>query len=74
MTAAEQPAPSSADGRSPASFLAAAAALHAIDDALHAARRETSDAPDAGPGTEQALASCCCCGRSASSSPDGRPA
>ncbi|WP_329203559.1 type III effector protein [Streptomyces sp. NBC_01435] len=59
MSAAEQPAPSSADGRSPASFLAAAAALHAIDDALHAARRETSGALDAGPGpgAEQALAS-----------------
>ncbi|MFE0382293.1 type III effector protein [Streptomyces inhibens] len=57
MTAADQSAPSSADGRSPASFLAAAAALHAIDDALHAARQETSDAPAAGPGAEQVLAS-----------------
>ncbi|MET9663224.1 type III effector protein [Streptomyces sp. NPDC006510] len=54
MTAADQPAPSSA-GRSPASFLAAAAALHAIDDALRAARQGTPDAPHAGP--EQALAS-----------------
>ncbi|QLH26221.1 type III effector protein [Streptomyces sp. Rer75] len=59
MTAADQPTPSSADARSPASFLAAAAALHAIDDALRAARQETSDAPDAepGPGPEQALTS-----------------
>ncbi|MEE1768098.1 type III effector protein [Streptomyces sp. JV185] len=57
MTAAGQPAPSSAHDRSPASFLTAAAALHAIDDTLHAARRETSDTPDADPGAEQALAS-----------------
>ncbi|MFE9045917.1 type III effector protein [Streptomyces sp. NPDC012421] len=53
MTAAEQPS----DGASPASFLAAAAALHAIDDALHAALRGPSDAPAGGPGPEQALAS-----------------
>ncbi|MFE4621535.1 type III effector protein [Streptomyces mirabilis] len=57
MTAADQPASSSADGRSPASFLAAAAALHAIDDALHAARQETSGTLAASPGAEQALAS-----------------
>ncbi|MFE7301822.1 type III effector protein [Streptomyces sp. NPDC057579] len=57
MTAAEQPASSSADGGSPASFLAAAAALHAMDDVLYAARQETSDAAHAGPGPEQALAS-----------------
>ncbi|QIY75946.1 type III effector protein [Streptomyces sp. RLB1-33] len=57
MTAADQPAPSSVDGQSPASFLAAAAALHAIDDALHAARQETSDTPAASPGAERALAS-----------------
>ncbi|WP_406177370.1 type III effector protein [Streptomyces sp. NBC_00996] len=57
MTAADQPASSRTDGRSPTSFLAAAAALHAIDDALHAARQTTSDAPDAGPEPEQALAS-----------------
>ncbi|MFJ7899599.1 type III effector protein [Streptomyces sp. NPDC096198] len=57
MTAADQPAPSSADGRGPASFLAAAAALHAIDESLHAARQETSDTPAASPGAEQALAS-----------------
>ncbi|MER8087864.1 type III effector protein [Streptomyces sp. NPDC058316] len=57
MAAADRPAFSSTDGRSPASFLAAAAALRAIDDALHAARQETSDAPDTGPDPEQALAS-----------------
>ncbi|UGQ15604.1 type III effector protein [Yinghuangia sp. ASG 101] len=58
MTAADQPASSSADAQSPASFLAAAAALKAIDDALHAAQHETPDAPGApGAGPEQALAS-----------------
>ncbi|MER6075263.1 type III effector protein [Streptomyces sp. NPDC001817] len=57
MAAADHPASSSTGGRSPASFLAAAAALQAIDDALHAARQETSDAPDTGPDPEQALAS-----------------
>ncbi|MFE9292002.1 type III effector protein [Streptomyces olivaceus] len=53
MTAAEQPA----DGASPASFLAAAAALNAIDDALHAARHRPSDAPASEPEPQQALAS-----------------
>ncbi|MGW6357679.1 type III effector protein [Streptomyces sp. NPDC055092] len=57
MTAADQPAPSSPDGRSPASFLAAAAALHAIDDALRAAQQGTSGTPAASPGAEQTLAS-----------------
>ncbi|MEU6260845.1 type III effector protein [Streptomyces sp. NPDC047043] len=58
MTPADQPAPASTDTPSPASFLAAAAALHAIDDALQAARHEapaTAQTHDAGP--EQALAS-----------------
>ncbi|MGW9032530.1 type III effector protein [Streptomyces sp. NPDC055722] len=58
MTPADQPAPPSADAASPASFLAAAAALHAIDDALHAARHEapgTAETHDVG--AEQALAS-----------------
>ncbi|MER6383649.1 type III effector protein [Streptomyces sp. NPDC001250] len=58
MTPADQPASSSADAPGPASFLAAAAALHAIDDALHAARHEnpgTAEIHDVGP--EQALAS-----------------
>ncbi|MFB6961980.1 type III effector protein [Streptomyces sp. NPDC001698] len=54
MTAADQPT-TSANAHSPASFLAAAAALAAIDDALRDAQHETPDA--AGPGPEQALAS-----------------
>ncbi|WP_330309884.1 MULTISPECIES: type III effector protein [unclassified Streptomyces] len=56
MTAADQPSPTSTNAHSPASFLAAAAALHAIDDALRDAKRESPDTPDA-PGPEQALAS-----------------
>ncbi|MEU6653732.1 type III effector protein [Streptomyces sp. NPDC046900] len=58
MTAADQPAPFGTGAQNPASFLAAAAALHAIDDALRAAQHEapgSPDVPDAGP--EQALAS-----------------
>ncbi|MCX5232628.1 type III effector protein [Streptomyces sp. NPDC006553] len=69
MTAADQPPTTSTDAHSPASFLAAAAALAVIDDALRDARRETRDAarpgprldpgpgPGPGPGLEQALAS-----------------
>lgn len=56
MTPTDQPPPSGdAGARSPASFLAAAAALHTIDDALREAQRGAPDAP--GPGPEQALAS-----------------
>ncbi|MFD5573650.1 type III effector protein [Streptomyces cadmiisoli] len=55
MTAADQPSTTSTDAHSPASFLAAAAALAAIDDALHDAQHESPDA--AGPSPEQALAS-----------------
>ncbi|GGV36468.1 type III effector protein [Streptomyces spectabilis] len=57
MSAADQPAPSHADTQNPASFLAAAVALEAMDNALRAAQREAPPAPDA-PGTEpeQALA------------------
>ncbi|MGW7362448.1 type III effector protein [Streptomyces sp. NPDC054841] len=55
MTAADQPSTTSTNAHSPASFLAAAAALAAIDDALRDAQHETPDA--AGPGPEQALAS-----------------
>ncbi|MFE4415892.1 type III effector protein [Streptomyces sp. NPDC056821] len=61
MTAADQPP---ATSHSPASFLAAAAALTAIDDALRDAQRESPDTPEdpgpgpgPGPGPEQALAS-----------------
>ncbi|HET6354177.1 MAG TPA: type III effector protein, partial [Streptomyces sp.] len=57
MTEADQPSTTGTNAHSPASFLAAAAALNAIDDALHAAQHETPDSPDAGPGPEQALAS-----------------
>ncbi|KAB1143525.1 type III effector protein [Streptomyces luteolifulvus] len=58
MTPPDQPASSSADAQGPASFLAAAAALHAIDDALRGARHEvpgTAGTHDVGQ--EQALAS-----------------
>ncbi|MCX2927400.1 type III effector protein [Streptomyces sp. NEAU-W12] len=55
MTAADQPSTPRTDAHGPASFLAAAAALAAIDDALRDAQHETPDA--AGPGPEQALAS-----------------
>ncbi|MGW1800013.1 type III effector protein [Streptomyces sp. NPDC001984] len=58
MTAADQPTTSNADVQNPASFLAAATALHAIDDALRAAQHDAPhvpDVPDFGP--EQALAS-----------------
>ncbi|MFI2765006.1 type III effector protein [Streptomyces echinatus] len=58
MTASDRPSTPGTNVHGPASFLAAAAALHAIDDALRDARRETPDAPEApGPGPEQALAS-----------------
>ncbi|MGN9762942.1 type III effector protein [Streptomyces sp. SD31] len=58
MAAADQPASSSAGSQTPTSFLAAAAALEAIGDALHAAQHEPpgpTDAEHTGP--EQALAS-----------------
>ncbi|MFD5898435.1 type III effector protein [Streptomyces sp. NPDC060366] len=55
MTAADQPSTTRTDDHSPASFLAAAAALAAIDDALRDAQHETPDA--AGPGPEQVVAS-----------------
>ncbi|CDR01282.1 HSP18 transcriptional regulator [Streptomyces iranensis] len=58
VTAADEPSTTSTNAHSPASFLAAAAALHAIDDALRDAKRESPDTRDApGPGAEQALAS-----------------
>ncbi|MFC9680370.1 type III effector protein [Streptomyces sp. NPDC056948] len=58
MTPASQPSSPSTDAHSPASFLAAAAALDAIDDALREARHEMPNAPDTpSPGPEQALAS-----------------
>ncbi|MFE6164694.1 type III effector protein [Streptomyces sp. NPDC056486] len=58
MTPADEPSSPHTDAHSPASFLAAAAALDAIDDALREARHENPNAHDApGPGPEQALAS-----------------
>ncbi|MEU8592089.1 type III effector protein [Streptomyces sp. NPDC048664] len=60
MAPGDQSSSSSADTQDPASFLAAAAALHAIDDALHAARRDapgTATAPAGDVGPQQALAS-----------------
>ncbi|WP_407563897.1 type III effector protein [Streptomyces sp. 184] len=57
MTPADQPSPPSTDTGSPVSFLAAAAALDAIDDALRGARHDAPNDPGAGPGPEQALAS-----------------
>lgn len=59
-TGTRRPAPAGTDDQSPASFLAAAAALHTINDALHAARHRSpglADTPGSGPGPEQALAS-----------------
>jgi hypothetical protein len=57
MTPADEPTSPSTDAQNPASFLAAATALHAIDDALQSARHEpdTREAQEVGP--EQALAS-----------------
>ncbi|MFF9391559.1 type III effector protein [Streptomyces griseoluteus] len=58
MNQADQPASSAADTPNPASFLAAAAALDAIDDALRTARHEAhgaAETQDVGP--ERALAS-----------------
>lgn len=58
MTPADQSASSSADAPSPASFLAAAAALEAIDDALHTAgRADPGGTEPHDVGAAQALAS-----------------
>ncbi|MFJ8314244.1 MULTISPECIES: type III effector protein [unclassified Streptomyces] len=57
MTAPDQPVSTDADAHSPASFLAAAAALKVIDDALRDAQHETPDTLGVGPAPEQALAS-----------------
>ncbi|MGW4567425.1 type III effector protein [Streptomyces sp. NPDC004561] len=57
MTAADQPN-SRPDTQNPASFLAAAAALDTISNALRAAQDEAAEAPDGNhTGREQALAS-----------------
>ncbi|MER6639171.1 type III effector protein [Streptomyces microflavus] len=58
MTGIEKPSTTSTKAHSPASFLAAAAALNAIDDTLRAAHHPTPDTPpETGPDPEQALAS-----------------
>ncbi|WP_202238305.1 type III effector protein [Actinacidiphila reveromycinica] len=57
MPEPDQPPPSLSDAQGPASFLAAAAALEAIDDALRTARGEASGAAVAATAPEQALAS-----------------
>ncbi|MGW1068950.1 type III effector protein [Streptomyces aureus] len=57
MTPADQPSATSTNAHNPASFLAAAAALTAIDDALHEARQQAPDTSDGGPAPEQAPAS-----------------
>ncbi|MER6535415.1 type III effector protein [Streptomyces sp900105755] len=58
MPPADQPASPRAYAHSPASFLAAAAALEAIDEALSTAQHEDPHAPGAPEvGTDQALAS-----------------
>ncbi|WP_189954501.1 type III effector protein [Streptomyces roseolus] len=58
MTPADNPLKAGPGPHGPASFLAAATALHAIDDALRDAQRKPPPAPDVpGPGAEQALAS-----------------
>ncbi|MFC9825154.1 type III effector protein [Streptomyces erythrochromogenes] len=55
MTTAHQPPAPGPEAHSPASFMAAAAALAAMDEALRGAQNDTPDT--AGPGPEQALAS-----------------
>ncbi|MEU9713462.1 type III effector protein [Streptomyces sp. NPDC047967] len=55
MNASDQPPTPPTDTHSPASFLAAAAALAAIDDTLRDAQHDRPDTD--GPGAEQALAS-----------------
>ncbi|GAA0613416.1 type III effector protein [Streptomyces crystallinus] len=57
MTPADQPSTTGTGAHSPASFLAAAAALNAIDDTLREAQQEAPNASDTGPEPEQALAS-----------------
>lgn len=57
VTPADQPPTTGTDAHSPASFLAAAAALDAIDDAMREARQKAPNASDLGPRPEQALAS-----------------
>ncbi|MEU6631714.1 type III effector protein [Streptomyces parvus] len=58
MTRAKKPPTTGTETHSPASFLAAAAALNTIDDALRTAHHQAPDTPPGtGPTPEQALAS-----------------
>lgn len=58
MTRAKKPPTTTTETHSPTSFLAAAAALNTIDDALRTARHQAPDTPPGtGPTPEQALAS-----------------
>ncbi|MGW2858937.1 type III effector protein [Streptomyces sp. NPDC001205] len=57
MAAPDQPTSRSGDAQSPASFLAAAAALETIDHALRAAQQGADRGAGTGAGPEQALAS-----------------
>ncbi|GGR98915.1 MULTISPECIES: type III effector protein [Streptomyces] len=58
MTEAKKPPTTSTETHSPTSFLAAAAALNTIDDALRTAHHQAPDTPPGtGPTPEQALAS-----------------
>ncbi|MEE1813915.1 type III effector protein [Streptomyces sp. SP18ES09] len=57
MTPADQPPTTGTDADDPASFLAATAALHTIDDALRDARLKAPTPSDPDPGPEAALAS-----------------
>lgn len=80
MSPADHPVPDAAgatphDPTSPASFLAAAAALETIKNAVRTARRSDAEPP---PPPRRARSRhwphSCCCVRSARSSPAGRPA
>ncbi|MBK3535694.1 type III effector protein, partial [Streptomyces sp. MBT67] len=58
MTRAKKPPTTTTETHSPTSFLAAAAALNTIDDALRTAHHQAPDTPPGtGPTPEQALAS-----------------
>jgi hypothetical protein len=54
VTPADQPSTIGTGAHSPASFLAAAAALNAREDALREAQQEAPNPPAAGPGPERA--------------------
>lgn len=73
MAAAGQLASSDTGPQSPASFLASAAALDTIGKALRAARHGARlSRPPRTPTWSKPWPPSCCCGRSASSSPNGK--